>query len=286
MPADDLILNVKQINGYPLTPSALPTDAVVVQRGGIGGPYLSINPVDFVSTALNQGGDMVIAGSLGAQSFNGGSAAFSNAAVGMFSAQKACVVDFAATFGALGGVKIATVNDIAALNAALTGATVWSFNGRRGDVRLWIDDIRCAGGAPIFSPRFEGSPRACTPPPDSNSSRLATTAFVTYALTSTFAGFAPLESPDFSGVPTAPTAAVGSSTGQIATTAFVMNAVSESTTGVASFNSRTGAVVLTAADLTAAGGALLAGPTFTGIPSAPTAAPGTSTAQIATTAFV
>jgi hypothetical protein len=43
---------------------------------------------------------------------------------------------------------------------------------------------------------------------------------------------------------------------------------------------------LTTADITNAGGALLAGPTFTGVPSAPTAAPGTNTTQIATTAFV
>jgi hypothetical protein len=285
MPADDLVLNVRQIAGYPPTANA-PTTALLLMQLGIGGPYQSISPQDLVGTALSTGGSMAIAGPLSVQSLQGGSAQFSNAVINMFSAQKACIVDLAATWGTLAGVPIATVNDLSALDAALRGSTVWSFNGRTGDVRLWIDDIRCAGGAPIYSPRFEGSPRACTPPPTSNSTRLATTAFVMNALAVDFAIYAPLDSPDFSGVPTAPTAALGSSTGQIATTAFVMNAVSASTTGVSSFNTRTGAVVFTAADLTAVGGALLAGPAFTGAPTAPTAAPGTSTTQLATTAFV
>ena len=65
-----------------------------------------------------------------------------------------------------------------------------------------------------------------------------------------------------------------------------MNAVADSVVGVASFNTRTGAVVLTTADITGAGGAVLASPAFTGLPSAPTAAPGTNTTQLATTQFV
>jgi hypothetical protein len=56
--------------------------------------------------------------------------------------------------------------------------------------------------------------------------------------------------------------------------------------GVASFNTRTGSVTLSGADITGAGGALLASPTFTGTPAAPTATAGTNTTQIATTAFV
>jgi hypothetical protein len=54
---------------------------------------------------------------------------------------------------------------------------------------------------------------------------------------------------------------------------------------VASFNARTGVVTLQAADVTGVGGALLASPTFTGTPQAPTAAPGTNSTQVATTAF-
>src|ERR1700727_488232 len=56
--------------------------------------------------------------------------------------------------------------------------------------------------------------------------------------------------------------------------------------GVASFNGRTGAVVLTTADVTGAGGAPTASPALTGSPTAPTAAPGSATSQIANTAFV
>jgi hypothetical protein len=55
---------------------------------------------------------------------------------------------------------------------------------------------------------------------------------------------------------------------------------------VTSFNTRLGAVTLTLADVTGAGGAPLASPNFTGSPTAPTVAPNTNSAQIATTAFV
>jgi hypothetical protein len=282
MPADDLVLNVRQIAGYTAVSSASPAATLLIQTAGLGSAYASISPEVLVGTALQTGGDMAIAGALAVQSVSGGSAQFSNGVFGMLSAQKACIVDFAATYGTIGGVTIATTNDLAALAAA----SVASFNGRIGNVSLWIDDIICAGGAPIYAPRFQGDPRACTPPPTSNSSRLATTAFVATAVGSITGDFAPIDSPNFTGVPTAPTAALNSSDGQLATTAFVQNAVASGVAGVASFNTRTGAVVLTSADLTAAGGALLASPVFTGVPAAPTAAPGTNTVQLATTAFV
>jgi hypothetical protein len=99
-------------------------------------------------------------------------------------------------------------------------------------------------------------------------------------------GGALLASPNFSGTPTAPTAPPGTNTTQLASTAFVAAAVTGSVSGVASFNTRTGAVTLQAADVTGVGGALLASPTFTGNPAAPTAPAGQSNTQIATTAFV
>jgi hypothetical protein len=285
MPADDLVLNVRQIAGYPPTANA-PTNALLLMQLGIGGPYQSISPQDLVGTALSTGGSMVIGGPLSVQAIAGGSAQFSNGVFNVFSAQKACIVDLAATWGSIAGVPIATVDDVSNLNAAIRAASVWSFNGRVGDVRLWIDDIICAGGAPIFSPRFQGSPRACTPDPTSNSSRLATTAFVATALGVAFAAYAPLDSPAFTGLPTAPTAPQGSADGQLATTAFVANAVADSTTGVASFNGRTGIVALVGGDITAAGGALLASPVFTGTPSAPTQPTTDNSTRLATTAFV
>jgi hypothetical protein len=285
MPSDDLVLNVRQVAQYPGASTA-PTSAALLMQLGIGGPYQSISPQALVSTALSTGGSMAIAGPLAVQSVSGGSAQFSNAVINMFSAQKACIVDLAATFGSIAGVQIATVNDVSDLNAAIRAASVWSFNGRVGDVRLWIDDVICAGGAPIYSPRFQGSPRACTPPPDSNSSRLATTAFVATAIGGITATYAPIDSPAFTGIPTAPTAAQGSADGQLATTAFVANAVASATAGVASFNGRTGIVALVGGDITAAGGALLASPVFTGTPSAPTQPTTDNSTRLATTAFV
>ena len=56
--------------------------------------------------------------------------------------------------------------------------------------------------------------------------------------------------------------------------------------GVTSFNTRVGAVVLTLADITGAGGAPLASPVFTGSPAAPTAVLSDVTTKLATTAFV
>jgi hypothetical protein len=280
MPADDLVLNIRQIAQYP---EGVPSSsASLLMQLGIGGPYQSISPQALVGDALATGGDMAIAGGLSVQSISSGSLQASNAAINILSAQKACIVDFAATFGSIGGVQIATMTDLAAQFAA----SVNSFNGRVGAVRLWIDDIICAGGAPIYSPCFLGLPRAETPPSWSNSGRLATTAFVASALASLTLDFAPLDSPAFTGVPTAPTAASGASDGQLATTAFVQNAVTASTAGVSSFNTRTGAVVLNAADVTAAGGAVLASPSFTGSPTAPTPPPGDNSTRLATTAYV
>jgi hypothetical protein len=56
--------------------------------------------------------------------------------------------------------------------------------------------------------------------------------------------------------------------------------------GVASFNGRTGAIVSQASDITSAGGALLASPAFTGLPTAPTVGAADNSQSLATTAFV
>lgn len=138
---------------------------------------------------------------------------------------------------------------------------------------------------------FTGVLTAPTAAAGTNTTQVATTAFVTTAVSNVVAGApanlntldelaaainddpaysttvttalglkANLASPTFTGTPAAPTASAGTSTTQIATTAFV-------TTGL---NLK----------------ANLASPTFTGVPLAPTAASGTNTTQIATTAFV
>lgn len=102
-------------------------------------------------------------------------------------------------------------------------------------------------------------------------------------------GAAPLASPVLSGVPTAPTATSGTSTDQIATCAFVSNAFGPLAPDVNSVFGRTGLITGQTGDYSVGqvtGAAPLASPTLTGTPSAPTAAPGTNTTQVASTAFV
>lgn len=112
--------------------------------------------------------------------------------------------------------------------------------------------------ATLASPAFTGTPTAPTATSGTNTTQIATTAFVKTAIDNSKSSMA------LSGTPTAPTAAAGTNTTQIATTAFVKTAI----------------------DNAIASKANLASPTFTGTPKAPTAAAGTNTTQIATTAFV
>lgn len=106
---------------------------------------------------------------------------------------------------------------------------------------------------------------------------------------------APLASPALSGVPTAPTAPPGTNTQQLANTQFVLTAIASlinSAPGVldtlgelaaALGNDANFAATMTAA---LAAKAPLASPALSGLPTAPTAAPGTSTLQLANTEFV
>lgn len=130
------------------------------------------------------------------------------------------------------------------------------------------------------------------------------------------AAIARLASPTFTGTPAAPTAAVDTNTTQLATTAYVIgqgylkSATAASTyqpldsdlTAIAALTTtsygraflaladaaaaRTALGLGTMATETASNYALLASPTFTGTPAAPTAAADTNTTQIATTAYV
>lgn len=72
-------------------------------------------------------------------------------------------------------------------------------------------------GAPIDSPTFTGTPAAPTAAVDTNTTQLATTAFVVGQ------GYAKLASPTFTGNPVAPTPATSDNDTSIATTAFVQS---------------------------------------------------------------
>ena len=78
--------------------------------------------------------------------------------------------------------------------------------------------------APLASPALTGVPTAPTATAGTNTTQLATTAFVTTEGNLK----APLASPALTGVPTAPTATVGTNTTQLATTAFTVAQISAS----------------------------------------------------------
>lgn len=83
--------------------------------------------------------------------------------------------------------------------------------------------------AALASPTFTGTPAAPTAAVDTNTTQIATTAYVVgqgYLKSATASStYAPLASPALTGTPTAPTATAGTNTTQIATTAFVTTAV-------------------------------------------------------------
>lgn len=80
-----------------------------------------------------------------------------------------------------------------------------------------------AAKANLASPTFTGTPAAPTAAADTNTTQIATTAYVVGQ------GYAKLASPTFTGTPAAPTASAGTNTTQIATTQFVTSALSSVT---------------------------------------------------------
>lgn len=98
-----------------------------------------------------------------------------------------------------------------------------------------------------------------------------------------------LASPALTGTPTAPTAAADTNSTQLATTAFVLgqgSATAPAMDGTAAVGTATRFARADHVHPTDTSRAPLASPAFTGTPTAPTAASGTNTTQIATTAFV
>jgi hypothetical protein len=132
--------------------------------------------------------------------------------------------------------------------------------------------------APLASPALTGVPTAPTAAGGTNTTQLATTAFVTAGL----APKAPLASPALTGTPTAPTPANATNSTQIATTAYVKALFDDLYGGSVS----AGFDTLFEIEAVVGSKAPLASPALTGVPTAPTAAGGTNTTQLATTAFV
>ena len=89
------------------------------------------------------------------------------------------------------------------------------------DLEVSTADLTSKAGT--ASPTFTGTPTAPTASSGTNTTQIATTAFVTAAIPSPvdISGKANIASPTFTGTPAAPTASQGNNTTQVATTAFV-----------------------------------------------------------------
>src|SRR6478609_8578869 len=143
--------------------------------------------------------------------------------------------------------------------------------------------------ASLASPAFTGTPTAPTAAAATNTTQIATTAFVKAQ------GYAPLASPALTGTPTAPTASLADNSTTLATTALVMGQgyaplASPTFTGTVIAPTMTvtdnSTNVATTAFVKGQGYAPLASPSLTGTPVAPTASSSTNTTQLATTAMV
>ena len=149
------------------------------------------------------------------------------------------------TTAGVGATEEISVSSGLTFSALSLSANVTSVAGRTGAVTLAVADV--SGAAPLASPTFTGVPAAPTAVADTNTTQVATTAYVVGQAGSTtptangtaavgtslkFARAdhvhptdttrAPLASPTFTGVPAAPTAAVDTNTTQLATTAYVV----------------------------------------------------------------
>jgi hypothetical protein len=136
--------------------------------------------------------------------------------------------------------------------------------------------------SPFNSPAFTGTPTAPTAGTGTNTTQVATTAFVNAEIASDTANLAPLNSPALTGVPTAPTATTGTNTTQLATTAYVVARVAQDAptkTGTGASGTWDIAITGNAATATTATNA-------TNASNAVTQSPGTNNTTIATTAFV
>lgn len=305
--SDDFVLSVRQVTEYPLKAAADPGDAVLMQVGGLGGPYVYTTaygvaqalggPDGQVGVGVPLPGDAVGTGviasnfiapspgcnigwnfyqnSFGTQSFlgpgaaglwcfNGTDLAFVFTPAGsagqpiaepppVLNLDNTGYLDVANTVlvqrDPVAPTEVATKQYVDNGLQQIINNSVWSFNGRRGDIILLLADLTGAGGAPNNSPAFTGVATAPSPNLADSSNRLATTAFVSGAI----AG---------------------------AVDDLLAHDV------VRTFNGRAGDVVLTLADVTGVGGAPLASPAFTGFPTAPTPLITSNDTSLATTAFV
>ena len=98
-------------------------------------------------------------------------------------------------------------------------ADAFIYDNSGSDAEVSLSDV--AAKAPTASPALTGTPTAPTASQGTNTTQIATTAFVNAEIAADTAAKAPLADPTFTGVPAAPTASQGTNTTQLATTEFV-----------------------------------------------------------------
>ena len=130
-----------------------------------------------------------------------------------------------AALEALTGMTYGDVYQVTNAGSGKTNAEFVYVENASGGNPGWIElgtVVDLSGYAPLASPVFTGNPTAPTATAGDSSTSIATTAFVSGAITAlNISQYAPLASPEFTGTPTAPTAAESTNNTQIATTAFV-----------------------------------------------------------------
>ena len=141
-----------------------------------------------------------------------------------------------------------------------------------------------AAKAPLASPTLTGTPAAPTATPGTNTTQLATTAFVQAALGAIGSGVASFNTRTGAVTPANDDYAVGNLQAVAATTLLGNSGGASARPAALAMSTVKGMLGLAVGDVS--GAAPLASPTFTGTPAAPTAAQGTNTTQLASTAFV
>ena len=196
--------SLRQIAQFPQTPTTLPTDLLLLQRYGLGGPYIALTVAEVLATGLtniNVDDPSARKGGLGLTyglpiswqrnwpvgQPNGGPAYNLTAgAAGRPGFDMSAPLWVAGDVTARGSVSAAAVYSggmIVATVNYVTENTSASFNGRTGHVGLTTSDILLAGGVASFDARMQGTCLAPTQwDPACADDTIATTAFVQRAM--------------------------------------------------------------------------------------------------------
>lgn len=284
----DLVVNIRQIGSYPPLNPITGTETLLVQSGGLGGPYYSVEMSEMIIDALAAAGgpisigvgpppvwantDVLLAGdvtvSLGmlGVAFN----AFGYGGIGSNGAMTwqdgpAASFELDPTTGNL--VWWVAPSTPANLSINLPGVTPGTGNS------LWYQTMSLSPNGILAVTQQVTVMRDPLQPLEVATRRYVDGLIAAQAINSVTsfngrqgvvtllapdilaAGGAPINNPTLTGIPLVPMASPGNNTNQIASTGWVLNEIAAISSGVISWNGRSGVVTFTAADLIAIGGA-------------------------------